>query len=335
MPKVSVIIPNYNHHGYLIPRIESVLHQSFQDFELILLDDASSDSSITILKMYEKHSKVSHLICNDMNSGSVFKQWIKGIELAKGDYIWIAESDDFAHPDFLKHTVSELKSNQSAGLVFTDSNIVDSESNPLGLMSETHALLHQFVILGRSSLTSQDLSSYFINDLIVSNASAVLFRTSALRHLDMGMLQRLYNAGDLFTYISILLNHDIRYLHLPLNFYRTHQENETKKNARNGRLHRDRLLIVTYFAPQLITGDDKAPHLLAVFLKRHFLVSSDFGLYKELYSLLAVYRHLGIINSTIYRHLKTYCRIQGLIGKRIPYFYRAFMKRTLVSMVNT
>ena len=102
--KVSVIIPNYNHKDYLRQRIESVLNQTFRDFEVIILDDASTDGSKDILEQYANHNKVTQHIFNYVNSGSVFKQWIKGIQLAKGDYVWIAESDDFADVHFLENT---------------------------------------------------------------------------------------------------------------------------------------------------------------------------------------------------------------------------------------
>ena len=112
MPEVSVIIPNYNHAPYLNQRIDSVPNQSYQDFELIILDDNSSDESKTIINQYASHPKITHIIFNTVNSGSPFKQWQKGVELAQGKCIWIAESDDYAdesllsvlmHP-FEKHT---------------------------------------------------------------------------------------------------------------------------------------------------------------------------------------------------------------------------------------
>ena len=87
MPKVSVIIPNYNHAPYLKERLDSVFNQSFQGFEVILLDDSSTDNSIEVLNIYTSNPKVSHFIINKKNSGSPFKQWEKGIELATGDYL--------------------------------------------------------------------------------------------------------------------------------------------------------------------------------------------------------------------------------------------------------
>lgn len=86
-PSVSVIIPNYNHALYLKQRIDSVLNQAFQAFELIILDDCSTDNSREIIEQYRDNPKVSQIIYNQENSGSVFKQWIKGIELCQGDYI--------------------------------------------------------------------------------------------------------------------------------------------------------------------------------------------------------------------------------------------------------
>lgn len=79
MPTVSVIVPNYCHAPYLEQRIESILQQTFQDFELILLDDCSTDGSREILERYRNHPKVSGIFYNERNSGSPFKQWKKGL----------------------------------------------------------------------------------------------------------------------------------------------------------------------------------------------------------------------------------------------------------------
>ncbi|MEJ7913050.1 MAG: glycosyltransferase family 2 protein, partial [Chitinophagaceae bacterium] len=77
---VSVIIPNYNHAEYLHQRIQSVLDQTWPHFEIIILDDCSTDNSKQIIEEYRYHDKVGAIIFNPVNSGSTFKQWIKGIE---------------------------------------------------------------------------------------------------------------------------------------------------------------------------------------------------------------------------------------------------------------
>ena len=106
---VSIIIPNYTHCSYLKERLDSIFNQTNQDFEVIILDDASSDNSLSILNKYKDHPKVSHFIVNEVNSGSPFKQWKTGLALAKGEYIWIAESDDFCDLNFLETQLKHLK----------------------------------------------------------------------------------------------------------------------------------------------------------------------------------------------------------------------------------
>jgi len=89
MPKVSVIIPNYNHARFLEQRIQSILNQTYQDFEILYLDDASTDDSNEVFAQFKDDRRIRSIL-NQTNSGSPFKQWNRGIKAATGDYIWIA-----------------------------------------------------------------------------------------------------------------------------------------------------------------------------------------------------------------------------------------------------
>ena len=141
-PLVSVIVPNYNHHLYLPERIESILLQEFQDFELILLDDCSPDDSVEIFERYRSNPKVSHICVNGQNSGSTFKQWEKGISLARGKYIWIAESDDSADPRLLGSIVNALERYPSAVVGFCSTVVIDSEDRALDINIPDELLSH-------------------------------------------------------------------------------------------------------------------------------------------------------------------------------------------------
>ena len=132
MSKVSVIVPNYNHGRYLKQRVDSILDQSFQDFELILLDDASSDNSRDVLESYRSNVHVSHIVYNEKNGGTPFKQWDKGIELAKGEWIWIAESDDFADKFFLESLMEIAKDYPNVGFAFSSTYFVNGEGVIIG-----------------------------------------------------------------------------------------------------------------------------------------------------------------------------------------------------------
>lgn len=246
MPKVSIIIPNFNHHDFLVQRIESVLNQTFQDFELILLDDASTDDSIMVLQEYANHPKVSHLLLNDDNSGSVFKQWIKGIELAQGSYIWIAESDDYASPKFLESTISVLETDASLGMVFTDTHKVDSEGYSLGLVSKSKKILTELIEEG-GIINKRNLTEYLLTQMVIVNASSVLFKKEIFNDLDFNTLSAFKNAGDIFVYMNVALRYNISFLPEPLNFMRLHEDNTTKKNKKSGRLHQESLFNLNYY----------------------------------------------------------------------------------------
>src|SRR5688572_17975438 len=126
-PLVSVIVPNYNHAPYLAQRIDSVLAQTCQEFELILLDDCSPDASREVMERYRDHPKVAQIVHNAHNSGSTFKQWDKGIALARGDYVWIAESDDWSEPTQLQVLLDGMRRDPDCVLSYCQTYVVNDE----------------------------------------------------------------------------------------------------------------------------------------------------------------------------------------------------------------
>ena len=106
LKKVSVVVPNYNYGDYLEGRMMSLFDQTYPIFEIIALDDASSDDSIDELeRVREQTGRHFRVVSNDRNSGSAFHQWAKACELARGDFLWIAEADDLSEPEFLEEVI--------------------------------------------------------------------------------------------------------------------------------------------------------------------------------------------------------------------------------------
>lgn len=326
--KVSIIVPNYNHGLYLNERLDSIFKQSFQDFEVILLDDASTDDSIRILNKYAKSTKVSHFLVNEVNSGSPFVQWRRGIEYASGEFIWIAESDDFSDHDFLLETMNIAEQQQDVGLIFTDSHIVNGSGASIGKASKFNKVLSKYndVIFTKIEDRNMVLNN-FISNLIIWNASSVLFKTEVIKIIDLNFLQTLKNAGDLFTYISIALKNDIIYLNKPLNYYRSHVNNTTKTNIRSGVLFSDRQTIMAYFIKELHALEGSKLHLNS-FFKRNFLSAVDFKLYNKVYKLLRTYYNYKIISLYTYCHLTLYICCSRVFGKA-PNKYRSYIKKVL------
>jgi len=176
MAKVSVIIPNFNHADYLKRRIESVLQQTFTDFEVILLDDCSTDRSIDILLSYKDHPKVSQVVLNEINSGSPFEQWSKGFDLATGDFIWIAESDDWCEPTLLETLIKPLLANETIVLSYCQTILVNEEG--------------EILYRTENNRTEQTISGFefvklrMFGDTVLVNAGMVVFRKSALMQID-------------------------------------------------------------------------------------------------------------------------------------------------------
>ena len=225
---VSVIIPNYNHARFLQERIESVLNQSFTDIEVILLDDCSSDNSREIIKSYEGHPKVSHVILNDENSGSTFKQWHKGFNLARGEYIWIAESDDVAHPDFLKTLLHQISGDKDIVLAASAITLIDEDSNVIGYAS-----------ISKSNHPRKYDSKQFIRENLLLgnhllNASSAIFRKDVLRYLP-DTYSRLTASGDYLFWVEIA--HRGKVIEVPdkLDYFRRSSLAVTPRLYGNGR----------------------------------------------------------------------------------------------------
>lgn len=251
-PKVSVIVPNYNHARYLKARIDSILNQTFQDFELILLDDCSTDNSVELLQSYAGHPHVSHIVLNDRNTGSPFLQWQKGIDLAQGEYVWIAESDDTAQPEFLSTTVAVLDQYPQAALCYTGSRLIDEDGHDLHRdinqwgnrklnLPEKHS-----VIDGRR-FAARNL--YWRN--YIANASAVLSRADHLRRIDLHDCIRMRYSGDWLFWFRMALTGDVAEVYADLNNFRQHTQKVTVKAEHNGGGKREDIDIVARMDQQL------------------------------------------------------------------------------------
>ena len=238
---ISVIIPNYNHENYLEARIQSILNQTYQDFEIIILDDCSTDNSRAVIEKYRDNKHVSRIIYNEQNSGSTFRQWEKGFELANGELIWIAESDDSCEDSFLFSIINAFE-NSNVVLSFSRSALIDSVGNRIGLYPTQKNMNHSFCISG-----SEFLSSYLIKRNIVVNASSAVFRKSIVNKIPKDYYE-LKGCGDWLFWIHVSELGWVYYENLPLNFFRYHGVNTTSILNSNGRNAKEAHAIYDYLS---------------------------------------------------------------------------------------
>ena len=328
-PLVTVIIPNYNHSEFLEKRILSVLDQTYLNYEIIILDDRSSDGSKEIIALFKGNSKIKEVVLNRKNSGSVFKQWVKGIDLATGKYVWIAESDDFADADFLKNMVSLAEKNPTAGFLFSDSYNVDRNSKILEKVSSNHPQLKTFSEDHKVFPAGYKASIFFISDMLILNASSVLFNLEKFKSkVEFKTLQNFKNCGDRFVYLSIYLNFDMIYLNDPLNYRRDHDNNVTKSNFSSGLIYKERIKIVNYFFKNFKNNIQN--HLaFHNYLKGNFLPVVDHGFYKEMAKLNWKFYTTGLISGKFFYKLSIYTLIAKVSKNNPPYILRRMVKDAL------
>ncbi|WP_421752649.1 glycosyltransferase family 2 protein [Croceimicrobium sp.] len=244
MPKLTIIVPNYQHEAYLAQRLESIKNQSFQDYEVILLDDASKDGSAGILQAYADANPEWQLILNDQNSGSPFKQWNKGVALAQGEYIWVAESDDLAHPDLLAALVPLLDENPQVGIAYAQSMLIDEAGHELNSYEENLRFLYKskawqedFIINGKEACRNW---LFFHNP--IPNASGALFRKSAYLEAGGGDPQMRLN-GDWYLYAKILLHYDLAFKAEILNYFRVHTQTQRSRSRKQASVYKELIAI--------------------------------------------------------------------------------------------
>lgn len=226
IPLISIIVPNYNHAAFLKQRLDSIFNQTYQNFEVILLDDCSTDASAEILIEYAKNSKTSQCIFNEMNSGNTFKQWAKGISLAKGEYIWIAESDDFCESNFLEKLMPLFQKNSDVVLAYCQSNRVNERGEKTGnWITHTNDLDVSFFLNDFMMDGNEFIEKNLIYKNVIPNASGVLLRKeSAVQagYLDLEPVLR--TCGDWLFYYKLITNNKIAYIGQSLNNFRYHQK---------------------------------------------------------------------------------------------------------------
>lgn len=232
MELVSVIIPNFNHGRFLEKRINSVLNQTYEGIEVIILDDNSSDNSIAIIEKYRNHPKVKRMIFNKVNSGSTFIQWKRGIEVAKGDWIWIAESDDFCEVDFLEIL---MKKSKESNLLYCSSLPVDNKGEIIKRNGVEDTIpskdLFEFFRTDHLICTRDFEEHFMIFSNSIPNASAVVFRNKLIDfELILNYISRFKLTGD-WCFWLFLLNKlpNLYYCSTVKNFFRNHEESVRSK----------------------------------------------------------------------------------------------------------
>jgi cellulose synthase/poly-beta-1,6-N-acetylglucosamine synthase-like glycosyltransferase len=235
---VTAVVPNFNYGRYLPGRIASIAAQTHPVREIIVLDDASTDGSEAAVR--EAAAKAGRKVCwvgSDRNSGSVFRQWRRAVDLARSEWLWIAEADDMAEPGFLASLAAALRDVPDGVMAFTDSRAVDAAGAPMWGDHQTYYARVGAPLLSQDGVhpAADVLRTCLSRRNLILNASAVLWRQDALRQaLDRcgAELDSYTMAGDWRVYAEVLsAGGSVAYVAHPLNVHRRHAASVTHSLA--------------------------------------------------------------------------------------------------------
>jgi glycosyltransferase involved in cell wall biosynthesis len=237
-PRVSVIVPNYNYARHMTARLETSLKQVGGVFEVIVLDDASTDDSVAVISAVLATEELENqLLVNAKNSGSPFKQWLKGATAAKGDVVWIAEADDLTLPGFIEELLP----------AFEDPEVVMAYCQSKQMAEDGSILCDDYLDYVADIDRDKWRSWHKVSGLdeirtalavknTVPNVSACLFRRSALLHALSDNLESISQyrvAGDWATYIQVLKQGKLVFTPKALNLHRRHERSVTLGSQRH------------------------------------------------------------------------------------------------------
>ncbi|HLO24483.1 MAG TPA: glycosyltransferase family 2 protein [Geobacteraceae bacterium] len=266
-PRVTVCIPAYNNARFLPEAIESVLSQSFDQLELLIIDDSSTDSTREIVSSYAARDNRIVFRVNPRNIGMV-ENWNACLREARGEYIKYLFGDDLlASPDALQKMVGVLDSDRTVSLVASARNLIDEDSALVGTIScfAGNTVGEGAKIINRCLLTQKNL---------IGEPSVVMFRKSqAARGFDARYSQFV----DLEMWFHLLEQGKFSYIGEPLASFRLHAGQQTRKNVRD-LVHVDEMIA-------LMDEYGGRPYVKLGQITRRFLQ------YHQLYRIWKVYRN--------------------------------------------
>lgn len=234
-PLVSVIIPNYNHARYLDQRLQSVLGQTYPNFEVIILDDKSTDNSLEVIAKYQNDPHVAQVVVNEQNSGCTFVQWKKGFFHAKGELIWIAESDDWCELNMLEELVNAYLKCPNCVISYTTHVLVeDGVEISRNKTRKTQWYKGENFIVRYMSLSNQ-----------ICNASTAVFRKDALRKVTDDYMS-FKGAGDYLFWTQIAEQGNVTLVSKNLSYFRRHASTVTNKNFASGVASKEDAYVLDY-----------------------------------------------------------------------------------------
>ncbi len=261
---ITAVIPNYNYEKFLYQRFYSVLNQNVKIKEIVILDDCSTDYSRNVID--EIVTQISPYITikkiyNKQNSGSAFRQWQKGLKEASGDYVWIAEADDYCQSNMIENLTKPLEKNSDVIISYCDTAFINTNGYityksiipEIDIMKTGHWNCN-YVIDG-----IKEYEHYSFLNCTIANVSSCIFRKGDYDTI-LEQAGTYKQAGDWFFYVYLMHMGKVAFCNKTLNYYREHGNNVssiTKKEAHMQEIKS----IHQYFKANYGLNEDQEKHI--------------------------------------------------------------------------
>lgn len=239
MPKISVIIPSYNRAAYITNAIGSVLSQTYQDFEVIIVDDGSTDNTEEIVKSYFKvyeKEKIRYFYQRNQGPGATRNY---GIRQARGEYVAFLDADDVLLPNALKERYDFLENHNDAALTFTDYYL--SKRNADGVNTEPILQKSGFLNRFKGIIDWHYGVEFIFNEQFYCrylsfrphpiHTNTVMVRKNVLN--DIGLFRTdIFACEDVDLWLRISRKHKVGFVNCPTAFYYIDTGNSLLKNRK-------------------------------------------------------------------------------------------------------
>ncbi len=217
---VTAVVASYNHAEFLAQRMDTLLAQTYENLQILVIDDCSTDHSLEVLRRYQSHPNVT-LIVREVNGGwaAVSNQ---GLEMAAGEFIIFANCDDACDSQMIQRLVDAMTVNPTAGVAFCRSLLVDEHDTELGDDFAIREPSFRARCATDTLLTGSEMGRFLLHSCVIPNLSAALIRTACFSLV--GNLSSSYRVCcDWDLYFRIVARYDVVYVAEALNRFRQHR----------------------------------------------------------------------------------------------------------------
>lgn len=244
-PKISIVFTSYNHKEFIEEALVSLINQTFKDFELIIIDDCSTDGSQDLLKRFEDDPRVK-LFLLEKNTGSYVYSSNLGASKATADYIIFAQCDDFAEATQLEKLYKAMQNNQQVGVVFSSSTMIDQNGKVLGFDFDVRENKFKRNCNSDTIISKPLINEYFLYACVIPNLSAALLKRSLFEKLK-GLSSNYLVLADWDFWLKMSLECEFYFLRESLNNFRQHDNTIRKSIKLKRQINEVFMMYYTFF----------------------------------------------------------------------------------------